>query len=155
MTQKSKGLLLQLSWGAEAWESEAWGAGVPPTPLTIWVWMIKEVGPVQTQLMEVLPGTFSLGLQTIFLTGLIRSTDLCSEAPPTRGSAQIRLRPREAPPTQGSAPAPLLRVWGPQASSSSSSLERGPGIPRPRPRHALAPLESPVLSSPVPASRHR
>lgn len=98
LTQESKGLLLQLSWGAEAWESEAWGAGVPPTPLTKWVWMIKEVGPVQIQLMEVPPGTFSLGLQTTFLTGLFRSTDLCSEAPPTRGSAQIRLRPREVPP---------------------------------------------------------
>ena len=139
LTQESKGLLLQLSWGAEAWESEAWGAGVPPTPLTKCVWMIKEVGPVQIQLMEVPPGTFSLGLQTTFLTGLIRSTDLCSEAPPTRGSA----------------PAPLRRVWGSQASSSSSSLQRGPGIPRRSPQHALTPLESPVLSSPVPASRHR
>ena len=108
MTQKSKGLLLQLSWGAEAWESEAWGAGVPPTPLTIWVWMIKEVGPVQTQLMEVLPGTFSLGLQTIFLTGLIRSTDLCSEAPPTRGSTHTRLRPCTAAPGLG--PPGLLKL---------------------------------------------
>lgn len=93
LTQESKGLLLQLSWGAEAWESEAWGAGVPPTPLTIWVWTTKEAGPVQGQLMEVPPGMFSLGLHIAFLTGLIRSSDLCSDALPTRGSAHARLRP--------------------------------------------------------------
>ena len=35
--------------------AEAWGAGVPPTPLTTWVWTVRKVGPVQNQLVEVPP----------------------------------------------------------------------------------------------------
>ena len=113
--------------------AEAWGAGVPPTPLTTWVWTVRKVGPVQNQLVEVPPERQPLECSvwgcrppsSWGVTGPIKSGDLGSEAPPL---------PR------------CPRVPG-SLASSSSSLQRGPGTPRPCPQLGLALLEPPVPSS--------
>lgn len=96
--------------------AEAWGAGVPLTPLTTWVWTVRGVGPVQNQLVEVPPERQPLE-RSVWgcrppsswgVTGLIKSGDPVSEAPPMRGPAHARLRP----PAQGPAPPPLHRSLG-------------------------------------------
>lgn len=124
--------------------AEAWGAGVPPTPLTTQVWAVRGVTRAepayQSSTPRAVPGMCWLPSSRRGVGGDVEGrgchgTTSCSlwglafRAHPTAQTAARRPRPCQAPPTRGAIPRP--RAWGSAGLCELLlSTGRAPGTPR-------------------------